>query len=347
LQNKSCLSVWNLWPLASLKKPNRQMMIRLLIYGGLIALFACTTKPGIEEPTTVTSLPEPAINTSFPSDCTSVLSQAVRKILNEKKPKRVSHPKAQTYITKNFPNSLTIKAIFKEFDTKPFQEHKIMGSTDTTIYLQEGTIIKIPSNAFIIEKTGQKPRGKVRLLFKEYYSLSDILLANLTTTTKTETLETGGMIYINASSGSDTLALEKEIEISFPFTEKVEDMQLFTGERDTSDVLVWEIPLAEESDLETDDETGVIGIVEQMPVFPGGYESFVQFLRANIKYPSEARRKGLEGTVYVSIVIDADGDAGEKKVLKGLDKILDQAALDAFGNMPAWKPGKVAGKTLV
>lgn len=317
-------------------------MIRLLIYGGLIALFACTSKPEIEETPIISSLPHSMINTPFASDCTRVDSQAATKIVKEQKVKRAS---AQTALTKNKANSATIKVILRELDTKPLQEHNITGSNDTTIRLQEGTIIKIPSNAFMTKTTGQKPNGKVRLMVKEYYSLSDILLANLTTTTKTEILETGGMIYINAYAGTDTLALKKEIEIRFPFKDKIEGMQLFTGQRDTPGIMIWE-SLTEELESEIDENNSVYAIAEEMPSFPGGYEGFVRFLRNNIKYPSGARRKGLQGTVYVSIVIDENGEVGEKKIVKGLNESLDQAALNAFNNMPTWEPGKEAGKNI-
>lgn len=331
---------WHLY-----EKPNRQTMIRLFIYGGLIALFACTSKPGIKEPMTISSLPDSTIDTFFTTDRTRVDRQAVTRILKEEKLKPASNPKRQTDITKKIPNSASIGAILSELDTKPFQEYNITGSNDTTICLQEGTIIKIPSNAFITKKTRQKPKGKITLMVKEYCSLSDILLANLTTTTKAEILETGGMIYINAYAGNDTLALEREIEISFPFTDKIEGMQLFTGQRDTSSIMIWE-SVIEELESATDDENSFYAIVEEMPSFPGGYEHFISFLRKHIKYPSDARRKGLEGTVYVNLVINANGEVGKKRILKGLNESLNQAALNAFNNMPAWEPGKVAGKNV-
>lgn len=179
---------------------------------------------------------------------------------------------------------------------------------------------------------------------KEYYSLSDILLANLTTTTKTEILETGGMIHILAFDETDTLALQKKIEIHFPFKDKMEGMQLFTGQRDTSGTMIWE-SLADESE-EIDEDNSVDAIAEEMPEFPGGYESLISFLQKNVQYPSDARRKGLEGTVYVSLVIHANGEVGEKRILKGLNESLNQAALNAFNKMPAWQPGKVAGKNV-
>lgn len=185
LRGKKSVSLYGILSLPASLKGNQtaETMTRLLIYVGLIALFACTSKPGIEAPTTVTSLPESTINTSSGPDCTRVNSQAVRKIPKEQMLKRASDPKDQPDTRKTIPNALTIKAILKEFNTKPLQEHKITGLNNTTIRLQEGTIIKIPANAFITKKNAQEPKGKVRLMVKEYYSLSDILFANLTTTT--------------------------------------------------------------------------------------------------------------------------------------------------------------------
>jgi TonB family protein len=318
-------------------------MIRLLIYVGLIALFACTSKPGTQAPTTISSLPDSTINSSLAADCTGVDSQAVIKIVESK---RASYPKTQTEIAKNIPQSVTIKSILQEFDSKPLQEHNITGSNDTTIYFGEGTIIKIPSNAFVSKKTGQEPKGKIRMVVKEFYSLSDILFANLTTTTKTEILETGGMIYINAYAGTDTLVLEKNVEIHFPFKDKIEGMQLFTGQRDTSNIMVWKTLTEEEFESDMEENISVYTIAEEMPTFPGGYEGFIRFLRNNLKYPADARRKGVEGTVYVNVVIDANGKVGEKKILKSVNESLDQAALDAFNNMPTWKPGRAAGKNV-
>lgn len=97
-------------------------MIRLLICGTLIALFAYPSKPAIEEPTTMSSLPDSTINMSFACDCNGVTSQTVTKTLKEQKLKQASHRKSQTDIAKNAPSRVTIKAILRELDTKPLQE---------------------------------------------------------------------------------------------------------------------------------------------------------------------------------------------------------------------------------
>ncbi|RKH44225.1 energy transducer TonB [Corallococcus sicarius] len=62
-----------------------------------------------------------------------------------------------------------------------------------------------------------------------------------------------------------------------------------------------------------------------------------------IPYPDEARRAGIEGTVTLSITIDADGKVGTVKVISGPGYGLDEAARDAirrFRFKPAIKGGE-------
>jgi TonB family protein len=317
-------------------------MVRLLICAALLALFTCTGKRQTKERLAIALLPDSATYTSSGSERFPRLDTKPASALLPEQDVRRTPTRKSPSDNPNIANDLQIKAILNGFDTKPFQEYQIDGSKDTALYLQEGTIIEIPSKAFAIKKNGRMPKGKVTFKIKEYYSLSDILLANLTTTTKTAILETGGMIYMTAYAGTDILALTKDVEIHFPFKNMIEGMQLFTGQRDASNIVMWE-SFAEELE-ETDEVNFADVIAEEMPGFPGGYESFINFLRKNTKYPSEARKKGQEGTVYVNLTIDANGAVAEKTILKGLNESLNQAALSAFDNMPTWKPGKIAGK---
>ncbi|RKH63998.1 energy transducer TonB [Corallococcus llansteffanensis] len=62
-----------------------------------------------------------------------------------------------------------------------------------------------------------------------------------------------------------------------------------------------------------------------------------------IPYPDEARRAGIEGTVTLSITIDAEGKVGTVKVISGPGYGLDEAARDAirrFRFKPAIKGGE-------
>lgn len=83
---------------------------------------------------------------------------------------------------------------------------------------------------------------------------------------------------------------------------------------------------------------------EIMPEFPGGEGDLMKFISANVKYPEEARTSGKEGTVYLSFVISKDGKVTDAKIIRGVDKSLDDEAMRVLNMMPAWKPGMQSGQ---
>ncbi len=91
-------------------------------------------------------------------------------------------------------------------------------------------------------------------------------------------------------------------------------------------------------------ESMVFTVVEQMPKFPGGDEARASFMASNVVYPDEARKKGIQGTVYLSFIVQADGSVTDMKILRGVNELLDKAALEAASGMPNWEPGKMRGK---
>ena len=62
-----------------------------------------------------------------------------------------------------------------------------------------------------------------------------------------------------------------------------------------------------------------------------------------LKYPQNAVRNGVQGTVTVQFIIEKDGKITEVKVVKGVDEELDAEALKVVSASPKWKPGKVNG----
>ena len=88
----------------------------------------------------------------------------------------------------------------------------------------------------------------------------------------------------------------------------------------------------------------VFTVVEVMPQFPGGEKALQQYLVGNIKYPEDARKKGVQGTTYVSFIVGRDGNISDTKVLRGFDKDCDQVALNVVKNMPKWESGFQGGK---
>lgn len=80
--------------------------------------------------------------------------------------------------------------------------------------------------------------------------------------------------------------------------------------------------------------------VENMPEFPGGEGAFLEFISSNIKYPEEAKQKGVQGKVYVSFVVSKDGTVKDAKIVRGVDPMLDKEALRVINMSPKWQPGK-------
>ncbi len=85
-------------------------------------------------------------------------------------------------------------------------------------------------------------------------------------------------------------------------------------------------------------------IVEDMPAYPGGDAALMQFLQKNIKYPQIAKENGISGVVYVSFIVDKNGQVTEVKVVRGVDSFLDKEAIRVVSSLKGYTPGKQRGK---
>jgi len=97
--------------------------------------------------------------------------------------------------------------------------------------------------------------------------------------------------------------------------------------------------------VQTQQDTAIYFKVDTMPTFQGGdMEKFRRYLALNLKYPEEAREKGITGTVYVQFLVNQNGEVDKVQVIRGVDPILDKEAIRVVANSPAWSPGKKDGK---
>ncbi|MEM8909067.1 MAG: energy transducer TonB [Bacteroidota bacterium] len=99
---------------------------------------------------------------------------------------------------------------------------------------------------------------------------------------------------------------------------------------------------------------------DQMPYFPGceSYDdhsedkrkcsnlSLVSFIAQNLTYPETARLAGLEGTVYVSFVVDQQGQIQQTEILRDIGSGCGHAAISVLENMPIWEPAQHQGKAV-
>lgn len=110
------------------------------------------------------------------------------------------------------------------------------------------------------------------------------------------------------------------------------------------DMSILNIPGDNESVDALSEGEPVFVTVEQMPEFQTGQQSMMNFIQQNLQYPENAKAKKIEGTVYVSFIVDETGKITDVKVEKGVSKELDAEAVRVIKKMPSWKPGAQQGK---
>ncbi|MBK7104512.1 MAG: energy transducer TonB [Ignavibacteriae bacterium] len=79
--------------------------------------------------------------------------------------------------------------------------------------------------------------------------------------------------------------------------------------------------------------------LDKMPEIKGG----IQELAKNIKYPESSKKEGVEGKVFVKVIIDENGNVESAEVEKGVNKELDEAAISAI-KLTKFTPGEKDGK---
>lgn len=77
-------------------------------------------------------------------------------------------------------------------------------------------------------------------------------------------------------------------------------------------------------------------------IYPEPAGGMVTLAKA-VVYPDSARKNGIEGKVFVEVVISATGKVEKTEVKRGVNPDLDQAAVTAIQKID-WKPGKMDGK---
>ena len=98
--------------------------------------------------------------------------------------------------------------------------------------------------------------------------------------------------------------------------------------------------------LQKEGEARVFDVVEEMPEYPGGMSAMMQYLSANVKYPEEAHKKGIQGRVIVTFVVEKDGSISDARIVRSVDPLLDAEALRVTNSMPKWKPGRQNGEAV-
>lgn len=246
--------------------------------------------------------------------------------------------KSDSVIVKTSANNLTenkklLLDFFIKNDKKP-QFFLINNQKDTTIICAEKTKITITANSFVSVKTGSEIKGKIKISVKEYYTIADIILGRLSTTSNGNLLETGGMLDINAIANEEKCDLKKgkTIALSFPKKSNKDEMQLFNGIWN-KDEINWIV------DKNSVDLNKIFIDVDEKPVYKGGNEALYKFIGRNYRIPDDE----ISGKIYTSFVVDKEGNVTNIKIKKGLSREADDQAIRVLKKLEKFTPGKIKG----
>jgi protein TonB len=123
-----------------------------------------------------------------------------------------------------------------------------------------------------------------------------------------------------------------------------DDISIDAEADEMTEVEEYKAPAIKQEEEEEVEEQQIFMVVENAPAFPGGDAARMKFLQDNIKYPQMARESGIQGTVYVTFVVERSGAVTDVKILRGIGGGCDEEAVRVVQNMPRWEPGKQRGK---
>ena len=75
-----------------------------------------------------------------------------------------------------------------------------------------------------------------------------------------------------------------------------------------------------------------------------GMQGFYQHVGKVLKYPAGARRRGVEGKVFIEFVVEKDGSITSLRTIRGIGSGCDEEAISAVGSSPKWKPAIERGQ---
>ena len=110
--------------------------------------------------------------------------------------------------------------------------------------------------------------------------------------------------------------------------------------------LAQEVTIPPKENTHEADSGKVYDYSEVSPSFPGGMQAQMTFIANNIVYPEVAKVNGINGTVFVSFVVEKDGRLTHIKVLRSAGLEIDKEIIKVVKKMPRWKAGTNKGETV-
>ena len=108
------------------------------------------------------------------------------------------------------------------------------------------------------------------------------------------------------------------------------------------DIVVLDADTAVANEEEEEEWMGVV--IETDAEFPGGMEALYRFINQNLQYPRLALENNIQGRVYVSFTVEADGTITNPVIRRDIGGGCGKEDLRLVRMMPRWKPGEQQGK---
>lgn len=156
---------------------------------------------------------------------------------------RPKNRRVDVYIQAVF--SENFQSLLSKLNQTQTYSYSISSTKSTCLLTHQGTFLMIPAQAFVHANGNPVAEEEVTLKIEEYYGLSDMLMAGLSTSSNHKLLATGGMINLTAMTEGQELQLapQKEIGVGMPIRKGQFDpaMELFLGDKDPhhSDLVNW------------------------------------------------------------------------------------------------------------
>lgn len=145
---------------------------------------------------------------------------------------------------------------------------------------------------------------------------------------------------------TDTPKEDNEIKANEDIQKDNSVMSTFTqaGSDDINLIKEHKEEVVQEKPREEKKKEEVFTHVEQMPKFPGGDAELYKFISNNLNYPAMAIENNVQGRVVVQFVVTKDGSIGNVKVVRSVDRDLDNEAIRVCKKLPKFIPGKQNGQ---
>lgn len=190
------------------------------------------------------------------------------------------------------------------------QQTSFRAENGATIEGKDGAVVIIPKHAFL-HQDGSVVKGKVDFELVEAIELDDMVLYNLTTTSGKRKLETGGMLYLNASQNGKRITVNPQapLYIEIPTNEVKPGMMAFKGEVDGKGNIDWKNPQPLKRFLSPVD-------LDLLDFLPAQFEPEVQ---NNLPFKSHTTaNQVLVDSLYYAL---AENDAQEIEQISSIDPI--------------------------